>query len=141
MGHGGYGPLTRRGTSSKAACKVCGQWLSSELGGQAEKGPGRTAVIASLGRIGQPAIGHYALLTGGQLERVPNAAKVQKSRSWRAKSHASLSFVVPWDTGAKNQAHRSARHIDAERTAAVMNAPKEDRRRTGKRACSPVKEL
>jgi hypothetical protein len=33
---------------------------------------GRTAVIASLGRIDLPAIVHYALLTGGQLERVPS---------------------------------------------------------------------
>jgi hypothetical protein len=32
------GPLTRCGTSSKAACKVCEQWLSSELGGQVEEG-------------------------------------------------------------------------------------------------------
>jgi hypothetical protein len=75
-----YGPLTRCGTSSKAACKVCRQWLSNELGGVEE---GRTAVVASLRRIGQPAIAHYAFLTGGQLEREPSAAKVQKLRSWR----------------------------------------------------------
>ncbi len=33
---------------------------------------GRTAVIASLRRTGLLAIARYALLTGGQLERVPN---------------------------------------------------------------------
>ena len=38
-------------------------------------------------------------------------------------------------------AYRSARHIDAERTAAVMNVPNDVRRREGKRACSPAKEL
>ena len=109
---------------------------------------GRTAVIASLGRIGQSAIAHYALLTGGQLERVPNAAKVQKSRSWRVKSHAFSEFCCAlWGGGTqkelkkKTKAHRSARHIDAERMAAVKNVPNEVRRRAGKRACCPVKEL
>ena len=48
------------------------------------KTEGRTGVIASLWRRGQPAIAHYVLLTGGQPERVPNVAKEQKSRSWRA---------------------------------------------------------
>lgn len=49
---------------------------------------------------------------------------------------------MPWDAeGAKSQAHRSARHIDAERMAAAMNVPKEVRVRAEKRACSPVKEL
>jgi hypothetical protein len=63
--------------------------LSSELGGAGGvEDRGRTAVIASLGHIDQLAIAHYSLLTGGQLERVPNAAKVQKSRSWRSQSHA-----------------------------------------------------
>lgn len=56
------------------------------------------------------------------------------------KSCFSLSFVVPFGSEIR-EAHRSARHIDAERTAAVMNAPKEVKRRAGKRACSPVKEL
>ena len=41
----------------------------------------------------------------------------------------------------KSCAHRSARQIDAESTAAVMNVPKEVKRRAGKRACSPVREL
>lgn len=52
-------------------------------------------------------------------------------------------FAVPW--GGKQKAaegaYRSARHIDAERTAAVMNVPNDVRRREGKRACSPAKEL
>jgi hypothetical protein len=107
------------------------------------KDRGRTAVVTSLGRIGQPAIAHYALLTGGQLERVSNAAKVQKSRSWRAKVMRISEFCCALGTQKEreNQAHRSARHIDAERMEAVMNVPKEVRRRAGKRACSPVKEL
>ena len=45
------------------------------------------------------------------------------------------------EKSSENHAHRSARHIDAERTAAVMNVPNEDSRRAGKRTCSPVKEL
>ena len=39
------------------------------------------------------------------------------------------------------ETHRSARQIEAERTAADMNAPKEVRRRAGKRTCSPFNEV
>jgi hypothetical protein len=61
------------------------------------------------------------------------------------KAMLSLSFVVPLgQKGAKKknqEAHRSARHIDAESTAAAVNVPEEVKRRAGKRACSPFKEL
>lgn len=101
---------------------------------------GRTVAIASLGRRGQLAIAHYALLNGGPLERVPNAAKVQKSRSW-GRCFSEFCCALEGTEKKAGGAHRSARHIDAEITAAVMNVPKEVRRRAGKRACSPVREL
>jgi hypothetical protein len=99
---------------------------------------GRTVVTASLGRRGQLAIAHYALLTGGPLENC-ESAKVKELGE--PKSCFSLSFVAPLGAKLLQEAHRSARHIDAERTAAVVNAPKEVKRKAGKRACSPVKEL
>src|SRR6266403_4729225 len=93
--HGRIGPPTRRETSSKATCTVCGDNGSARclVGEGGPRDRGRTAVIASLGHIGQPAIARCALVTGGRLERVPNAAKVQKSTNWGIKSHASLSLL------------------------------------------------
>jgi hypothetical protein len=62
------------------------------------------------------------------------------------KRHALAEFCCALGTDREKEqrvswAHRSARHIDAESTAADMNVPKEVRWRVGKRACSPVKEL
>jgi hypothetical protein len=42
---------------------------------------------------------------------------------------------------AHSETHRSARQMEAERVAADINAPKEVRRRAGKSACSPFKEV
>ena len=67
--------LTRRETSLKAACRVCG-WKNNGSVGRKNISltAGRTVVRGSLGSRGLSARAHYACVTGGRLERGSNAA-------------------------------------------------------------------